>query len=81
MKTIRENAERFAVWRMGNLHNLHNWECTYDEAATATGLPVAQVKRICVANRWRFFEEAGQIEDVDSMMLAQNAVDVLHIHV
>ena len=50
MKTIREKAERFAVWRMGNLHN---WECTYDEAATATGLPVAQVKRICVANRWR----------------------------
>ena len=42
---------------------------------------VAQVKRICVANRWRFFEEEGQIEDVDSMMLAQNAVDVPHIHV
>ena len=77
MKTIREKAERFAVWRMGNLHN---WECTYEEAA-ATGLPIAQVKRICVANRWRFFEEEGQIEDVDSMMLAQNAVDVPHIHV
>ena len=30
---------------------------------------------------WRFFEEEGQIEDVDSMMLAQNAVDVPHIHV
>ena len=56
MKTIREKAERFAVWRMGNLHN---WECTYDKAATATGLPVAQVKRICVANCWRFFDEEG----------------------
>ena len=78
MKTIMEKAERFAVWRMGNLHN---WECTYEEAATATGLSVAQVKSICVANRWRFFEEEGQIEDVDSMMLAQNAVDVPHIHV
>ena len=78
MKPIREKAERFAVWRMGNLHN---WECTYEEAATATGLPVAQVKRICMESCWRFFDEEAQIEDVDSMMLAQNAVDVLHIHV
>ena len=78
MIAVREEAERFAIWRMGNMHN---WECTYEEAATATGLPVAQVKRICVANCWSFFDEEGQIEDVDSMMLAQNAVDVLHIHV
>ena len=54
MKTIREKAERFAVWRMGNLHNR---ECTYEEAATATGLPVAQVKRICLANEWHFCDD------------------------
>ena len=43
MIAVREEAERFAIWRMGNLHN---WECTYEDAATATGLPVTQVKRI-----------------------------------
>ena len=36
MNVVREEAERFAIWRMGNTHN---WECTYDDVAEATEIP------------------------------------------
>lgn len=36
MNVVREEAERFAIWRMGNLHN---WECTYEEAQNAVDVP------------------------------------------
>lgn len=76
--SIKDQADRFAVWRMGTVNT---WECSYQEAAEATGLTVAKVKRICVANGWRFQDDQGEFEEVDSFMDRENAVDVPQIHV
>ena len=75
---IKEQAEQFAVWRMGKLHT---WECTYQEAADATGLIVVQVKRICLLKGWRFQDDQSDFEDVDSFMDHPNIVDVIKFHV
>ena len=54
MSVVRGEAERFAIWRMGNTHN---WECTYDDVAEATEIPVTQVIHICLVNEWHFCDD------------------------
>ena len=73
---ITEKAERFAVWRVGTQND---WECSYEDIALATGVSVAKVKRICLGAGWRC--EATEFEDVDTIMRAENGVDVLSFHV
>ncbi|UUV43235.1 helix-turn-helix DNA binding domain protein [Rhodobacter phage RcCWillis] len=74
---LREQAERFAVWRMGTNSN---WECTYGEVAEKTGVPLPRVMRICLANNWRFVED-DDFQPVDFLMHPTSAVDVNHFHV
>lgn len=65
MIDIRENAERFAVYRMG-IKNF--WECTYAEVAEVTGLTIVRVKAICLARGWRFTSVEDEVGSLDSFM-------------
>lgn len=75
---IRENAENFAVYRMGANND---WEATYDEVAQVTGLSVARVKAICIAKAWRFTSPEDAVPSLDSIMQPTIGLDASLFHV
>lgn len=75
---LKENAEKFAVWRVGNMND---WEYSYDEIAELTGVPLIRVKRICAANGWRCTSIEDQFQSVDSFMVPGNGIDASAFHV
>jgi hypothetical protein len=77
MKTLSEQAEHFAIWRMGQINS---FECTYGEVSTATGVPISKVRRHCIASRWRFTEDEP-VQEVDFSAFVKNDIDLGYNHV
>lgn len=76
MTSLSEQADHFSVWRMAHDGADH----TYGEVAKATGVPLRKVKRLCVANGWRFVDD-DPVEELDFSRISKNGVDVKINHV
>lgn len=60
-RSIRQQAERFLVWRSVRQAYLSvRGECTYADLARATGQPYSTVQQICVRNGWICRDQAGR---------------------
>ena len=77
MKTLTEQAEHFAIWRMGKINS---FECIYGEVSTATGVTLPRVKRLCILNKWRFVDDEP-VAEVDFSAFAKNGIDLTYNHV
>lgn len=75
---IKSHAEKFAVWRFGELTD---WECAHEDISEATGVPVHRVRHICRANGWVCNPIETGVSDVDCYMIPTSSVDVSHFHV
>lgn len=76
MKNLSDQADHFAIWRQHKNGN----DCTYGEVSQVTGVPLPKVKRLCIANGWRFADD-DPIEEVDFSRFSRNGIDVLENHV
>lgn len=76
MKSLTDQAEHFAIWRLIK----QGFDGTYAEVAAATGVALTKVKRLCIANQWRFADD-DPIEEVDFSRFSKTDIDVRDYHV